>query len=84
MASFWIRVRKLTPRECFRLMGVREGNIDKIMGSGVARSKLYGLAGNSIVVDVVYMFLRSCSITMRSVVSSFLIEISWVLKRVVL
>ena len=53
---FWIRVRKLTPRECFRLMGVREGNIDKIMGSGVARSKLYGLAGNSIVVDVlVYM-----------------------------
>lgn len=54
---FWIRVRKLTPRECFRLMGVREGNIDKIMGSGVARSKLYGLAGNSIVVDVlVYMF----------------------------
>ena len=38
-------------------MGVREGNIDKIMGSGVARSKLYGLAGNSIVVDVlVYMF----------------------------
>lgn len=54
---FWVRVRKLTPRECFRLMGVREGNIDRIMGCGVAKSKLYGLAGNSIVVDVlVYIF----------------------------
>lgn len=26
----WIRLRKLTPRECFRLMGVRETDIDKI------------------------------------------------------
>ena len=26
----WIRLRKLTPRECFRLMGCREQEIDKI------------------------------------------------------
>ncbi|MGN1157944.1 MAG: hypothetical protein ACI4TK_17360 [Agathobacter sp.] len=26
----WIRLRKLTPRECFRLMGVTETDIDKI------------------------------------------------------
>lgn len=25
-----LRIRKLTPRECFRLMGVREKEIDKI------------------------------------------------------
>ena len=54
---FWVRVRKLTPRECFRLMGVRESNIDSILGCGVAKTKLYGLAGNSIVVDVLaYIF----------------------------
>lgn len=54
---FWVRVRKLTPRECFRLMGVRESNVDSILGCGVAKTKLYGLAGNSIVVDVLaYIF----------------------------
>lgn len=26
----WVRLRKLTPKECFRLMGCREQEIDKI------------------------------------------------------
>lgn len=46
------RIRKLTPRECFRLMGCDEQTIDKIQASGVSRSQQYKLAGNSIVVDV--------------------------------
>lgn len=46
------RIRKLTERECFRLMGVSESDIDKIQASGVSRSRQYCLAGNSIVVDV--------------------------------
>ena len=45
-------IRKLTPRECFRLMGVNEENIDKIQSAGISNSQQYKLAGNSIVVDV--------------------------------
>ena len=47
-----MRIRKLTPRECFRLMGVSEPDIDKILNSGISNSACYRLAGNSIVVDV--------------------------------
>lgn len=44
------RIRKLTPRECFRLMDVCESDIDKIQTSGVSESQQYKMAGNSIVV----------------------------------
>lgn len=58
------RIRKLTPRECWRLMGVRDEQFDKI--SGISHSQLYKLAGNSIVVDVLMgifknMFLENDS-----------------------
>lgn len=50
------RIRKLTERECFRLMGVKDEDSDKIRAA-VSKSQCYKLAGNSIVVDVmVYMF----------------------------
>lgn len=52
------RIRKLTPRECFRLMGVDDSDIDKIQASGVSNSGQYKLAGNSIVVDVLYHLFR--------------------------
>ena len=44
------RIRKLTARECFRLMDVCESDIDKIQASGVSESQQYRMAGNSIVV----------------------------------
>lgn len=44
-----MRIRKLTPRECFRLMGVAEKDIDVIQASGISKSAQYKLAGNSIV-----------------------------------
>ena len=49
-------IRKLTERECFRLMGVREKNIDKILcpestENRTSRTAQYRAAGNSIVVD---------------------------------
>ena len=44
------RIRKLTPRECWRLMGVRDEQFDKL--HDISNSQLYKLAGNSIVVDV--------------------------------
>lgn len=52
------RIRKLTERECFRLMGVSESDIDKIQSSGVSKTQQYKMAGNSIVVDVMYHIFR--------------------------
>lgn len=46
------RIRKLTPRECFRLMGVSDADVDKIKAAGVSESQQYKMAGNSIVVQV--------------------------------
>ena len=46
------RIRKLTERECFRLMGVRDADIDKIKAAGISKTQQYKLAGNSIVCDV--------------------------------
>lgn len=52
------RIRKLTPRECFRLMGVSEENIDTIQAAGISNSQQYKMAGNSIVVDVLYYIFK--------------------------
>lgn len=52
------RIRKLTPKECFRLMGVDDTDIDKMQASGLSNSAQYKLAGNSIVVDVLYHIFR--------------------------
>lgn len=52
------RIRKLTPRECFRLMGCDEETIDIIQAAGISNSQQYKLAGNSIVVDVLYHLFR--------------------------
>ena len=47
-----IRVRKLTPRETGRLMGLNDKDMDTMFSSGLSNSSLYKLHGNSIVVDV--------------------------------
>lgn len=52
------RIRKLTPRECFRLMGVSESDIDKIQSAGISKTQQYKMAGNSIVVDVLYYIFK--------------------------
>lgn len=44
------RIRKLTPRECWRLMGFKDEYFDRV--KGVSNTQLYKQAGNSIVVDV--------------------------------
>jgi DNA-cytosine methyltransferase len=45
-----LRIRKLTPKECFRLMGVKDRDYEKI--ADFSNSSLYKLAGNSIVIQV--------------------------------
>lgn len=52
------RIRKLTERECFRLMGVCEKYIDLIQAAGISRSQQCKMAGNSIVVDVLVAIFR--------------------------
>lgn len=47
------RVRKLTPRECYRLMGFTDKQFDRSQAFS-SDSQLYKQAGNSIVVDVLY------------------------------
>jgi site-specific DNA-cytosine methylase len=53
-----LRIRKLTPRECFCLMDCDDEVIDKIQEAGISNSQQYKLAGNSIVVNVLYHLFR--------------------------
>lgn len=69
-----IRVRKMTPREAMRLMDVDDSDIDKIMNAtetvtlkngtikikkAISKTACYKLAGNSIVVSVLYHIFRT-------------------------
>ncbi len=46
-----ISIRRLTPRECWRLMGWKDNDIDRAFTAGVSETQLYKMAGNSIVVS---------------------------------
>lgn len=59
-----IRIRKLTPKECFRLMGFSDKEFDAAQKVGISNSQLYKQAGNSIVVDVLYYIYRELYIVM--------------------
>jgi DNA (cytosine-5)-methyltransferase 1 len=52
-----LRIRKLTPRECWRLMGIDDSYFDKA-SQVVSKSQLYKQAGNGIVVDVFAHILK--------------------------
>jgi len=61
------RIRKLTPLECWRLMGFSDEDFDKARkaliekfykGNDRANSQLYKMAGNSIVVDVLMLIFK--------------------------
>lgn len=52
------RIRKLTPLECWRLMGFSDASFKRAQSSGVSNSQLYKQAGNSIVVNVLEAILR--------------------------
>lgn len=56
------RIRKLTPKECLRLMGFRDD-----FKQVVSDTQLYRQAGNSIVVDVLIALLKEMDITKFSI-----------------
>ena len=59
-----IRIRRLTPIECFRLMGFSDEDFWKAKEAGVSDSQLYKQAGNSIVVDVLYYIFLELYVAM--------------------
>ena len=52
-----LRIRKLTPKECFRLMGMRDDAFERI-AKHQSNASLYHLAGDSIVVDVLVAIFK--------------------------
>lgn len=52
-----LRIRKLTPRETWKLMGFDNSDFDKVKNIN-SKAQLYKQAGNSIVVNVLVEILR--------------------------
>lgn len=53
-----MRIRKLTPKECWRLMGFDDDDFEKAQKVN-SNSQLYKQAGNSIVVNVLEGILKN-------------------------
>ena len=53
------RIRRLTPRECWRLMDFTDEQFDKAKNAGLSNSQLYKQAGNSIVVGVLEQIMSN-------------------------
>ena len=47
------RVRRLMPKECFRLQGYSDEQFDKLVEIGIPEAQLYKMAGNSVTTNVV-------------------------------
>lgn len=52
-----LRIRKLTPRECIRLMGFEDKDTDSMYQIGLGDTKIWHCAGDSIVVPVLIAIL---------------------------
>ena len=47
------RIRKLTPRECWKLQGFTDDQFDKAKATGLSDSRLYKMSGNAVTVNVI-------------------------------
>lgn len=54
-----VRIRKLTSRECLRLMGWKDEQIDKIVAAKISGTQQYRQAGNGIVVQVLESIFKA-------------------------
>lgn len=54
-----VRIRKLTPKECLRLMGWKDEQIDKIVAAKISGTQQYRQAGNGIVVQVLESIFKA-------------------------
>ncbi len=53
-----LKIRRLTPKECFRLQTVPERHIETLLNSGVSNSQLYKMCGNGWTIDVIAHFFK--------------------------
>ena len=60
-----LRIRKLTPKECWRLMGFDDEDVDKA-AKVCSNSQLYKQAGNSIVVNVLMAIFKELLVPKKS------------------
>lgn len=49
-----LRIRRLSPRECWRLQGFTDEQFDKAAAAGVSDTQLYKQAGNAVSVNITY------------------------------
>lgn len=52
-------IRKLTPRECWRLQGFTDKQFDRAKDAGVSNTQLYKQAGNSITTCTLYYIYKN-------------------------
>lgn len=53
-----LRIRKLTPTECFKLMGFEKDDIEKCYNIGLSNAQLYKQAGNSIITNCIALLFE--------------------------
>ena len=53
-----VRIRRLTPLECFRLQGFPDEHFHNAKAAGISDRQLYKRAGNAVTVNVVYEIAR--------------------------
>ncbi|WP_335621914.1 DNA cytosine methyltransferase [Clostridium botulinum] len=55
------RIRKLTPKECWRLQGIPDEITDKVIAAGISNTQMYKGAGDSCTVNVIYEIAKRIS-----------------------
>ena len=53
-----LHIRKLTPEECFELMGMTKEDCVKARELGVSNSQLYKIAGNGLITNCVQLLME--------------------------
>jgi DNA (cytosine-5)-methyltransferase 1 len=61
------RIRRLTPKECFRLQGFPDSFVDKCREIGISDTQLYKQAGNSMTADAMAYLIKEVLINEKSV-----------------
>lgn len=71
-----MRIRKLTPVETGRLMGLSDEEIQTMKNAGLSNSALYKCHGNSIVIQVLYHIFRTLFVEKDKDVKQKYVELS--------
>jgi DNA (cytosine-5)-methyltransferase 1 len=53
-----IRIRKLSPLECFRLQGAKDEDFERAKAIGISDSQLYKIAGNALCTNCIQFIME--------------------------